>query len=234
MPITAVCCIIGAASISAFPLFSGFVAKSLIMAAALKEGHNWIWLVLLLASAGVLKHAGIQIPYFAFFAHDSGIRTSEPPKNMLLAMIIAAFFCVGFGVFPKSLYSMLPFVTDYHPYDLTHVVTQTQLLFFAMLAFVWLNLQGVYPPEIRAVNVDVEVIYRRLLPRWVGGLFRWIWQTDDNIRSFFNNRLERLIDNIARMHYPGNVASRMRPTGSMVIWVAVLLAVYMWLLLSFI
>ena len=62
----------------------------MIMAAAMKEGYNLIWLFLLLASAGVLKHAGIQIPYFAFFAHDSGIRTSEPPKNMLLAMTIAA------------------------------------------------------------------------------------------------------------------------------------------------
>ncbi len=234
MPITTICCIIGAASISAFPLFSGFVAKSMIMAAALKEGHNWIWLVLLLASAGVLKHAGIQIPYFAFFAHDSGIRTSDPPKNMTIAMLIAAFFCLAFGIYPKMLYQMLPFATDFHPYDLTHVVTQTQLLFFAMLAFVWLNLQGVYPPEIRAVNVDVEWIYRRVLPRSVGGFFRWMWEKDYAIRSYFMGRLDRLTDYLALLHYPGGKAPQMRPTGNMVMWVAVLLAVYMWLLLSFV
>ena len=74
MPLTATFCIVGAASISAFPLFSAFVTKSLILEAAAQEGH-WIpFLFLLFASAGVFHHAGIKIPYFAFFAHDSGIR----------------------------------------------------------------------------------------------------------------------------------------------------------------
>ncbi|CAN0334936.1 unnamed protein product, partial [Chrysoparadoxa australica] len=50
MPLTAVFCIIGAMSISAFPLFSGFVTKSMILTAAAVE-HHWIaWLVLLFAS----------------------------------------------------------------------------------------------------------------------------------------------------------------------------------------
>ncbi len=90
MPITTGLCIVGACSISAFPLFSGFVSKSMVMAAALQEGHDWIWLALLFASAGVFHHAGIKIPFFAFFAQDSGIRTGEPPLNMLLAMALAA------------------------------------------------------------------------------------------------------------------------------------------------
>ncbi len=82
MPKTTILCIVGAASISAFPLFSGFVSKSMIMAAAVAEGYDVVWLLLLFAAAGVFHHAGINIPYFAFFAHDSGIRTTEPPKNM--------------------------------------------------------------------------------------------------------------------------------------------------------
>ncbi|MGB2517378.1 MAG: Na(+)/H(+) antiporter subunit D, partial [Pseudomonadales bacterium] len=94
MPKTTILCIIGAASISAFPLFSGFVSKSMIMSAAIAEGYDIVWLLLLFAAAGVFHHAGIKIPYFAFFAHDSGIRTTEPPKNMLLAMGIAATICV--------------------------------------------------------------------------------------------------------------------------------------------
>ena len=67
MPATTVFCIIGAMSISAFPLFSGFVAKSLTMSALGYEGLFFVWLVLLFASAGVLEHSGIKIPYFAFF-----------------------------------------------------------------------------------------------------------------------------------------------------------------------
>ena len=70
MPITTVLCIVGAASISAVPLFSGFVSKTMIMVAALEQGYDWIWLALLFASAGVFHHAGIKIPFFAFFAHD--------------------------------------------------------------------------------------------------------------------------------------------------------------------
>lgn len=47
MPITAMFCIIGSLSISAFPLFSGFVTKSMIMTAA-AEQHMWmVYLTLL-------------------------------------------------------------------------------------------------------------------------------------------------------------------------------------------
>jgi len=233
MPKTAILCIIGAASISAFPLFSGFVAKSMIMAAAMKEGHTWIWLVLLLASAGVLKHAGIQIPYFAFFAHDSGIRTSEPPKNMLLAMTIAAVLCLAIGMYPQMLYRLLPFATDFNPYDLTHVLAQTQLLFFAMLAFVWLNLRGVYPPEVRATNIDAEWFYRRFFRRIFLSLSDWIRKVDSRVRGSALDRIGGLIVYLSQMHYPSGKASVTRPTGNMVIWVAVLLAAYLWLLLSF-
>ena len=102
MPKTTVLCIVGAASISAFPLFSGFVSKSMVMSAALEEGFDWIWLMLLFASAGVFHHAGIKIPYFAFFAHDSGIRASDPPNNMFLAMLIAAVLCIAIGVYPAA------------------------------------------------------------------------------------------------------------------------------------
>lgn len=233
MPKTAILCIIGAASISAFPLFSGFVAKSMIMAAALKEGYDWIWLALLLASAGVLKHAGIQIPYFAFFAHDSGIRTSEPPRNMLLAMTIAAVLCLAIGIYPQMLYRLLPYATDFNPYDLTHVLAQTQLLFFAMLAFVWLNLRGLYPREIRAINIDAEWFYRRFFKRLVRALSRSIRAADGNLRAAVLDRFRALLIYLAQIHYPAGKTSITRPTGHMVIWVAVLLAAYLWLLLSF-
>ena len=109
MPITATLCIFGAAAISAFPLFSAFVTKSMIMVAAIEEHHYIVWLFMLFASAGVLEHAGIKIPYFAFFAHDSGIRTKEPPKNMLIAMSIGAVLCVLIGMFPMQFYTLLPY-----------------------------------------------------------------------------------------------------------------------------
>jgi len=164
MPKTTVLCIIGAASISAFPLFSGFVSKSMVMSAALAEGYHGVWLVLLFASAGVFHHAGIKIPYFAFFAHDSGLRVSDPPNNMLIAMTIAALLCVFIGTNPQLLYGLLPNTVEYTAYDMTHVLAQIQLLFFSALAFVWLQKQGLYPPELHSINIDVEWLYRKLFP----------------------------------------------------------------------
>ncbi len=164
MPKTATLCIIGAASISAFPLFSGFVSKSMVMSAALNEGYFIIWIGLLFASAGVFHHAGIKIPFFAFFAHDSGIRTKEAPTSMLIAMGLAAALCIGIGVFPDMLYSLLPYQNDYTAYDATHVLAQIQLLLFSALAFVWLKLSGIYPPELRGINIDAEWAYRKGLP----------------------------------------------------------------------
>ena len=108
MPKTAMLCIVGASSISAFPLFSGFVSKSMVMTAMIEEGYDYLWLMLLFASAGVFHHAGIKIPYFAFFAHDSGIRTQEAPRNMLIAMSIAALLCIFIGSQPQYLYGLLP------------------------------------------------------------------------------------------------------------------------------
>ena len=159
MPITTGLCIVGAMAISAFPLFSAFITKSMVMAAALEQGYNWVWPFLVFASAGVLEHAGIKIPYFAFFGHDSGIRVKEPPKNMLMAMGIAATLCVVIGTFPDFLYSILPFEADYHPYDLTHVVTQLQLLFFGALAVVWMMKSGIYPPAVSYTHLTLPTIY---------------------------------------------------------------------------
>ena len=161
MPWTTGFCLVGAASISAFPLFSGFVSKSMVMTSAAEEGYVFVFLCLLFASAGVFHHAGIKIPYFAFFAHDSGIRTSDPPRNMLAAMAIAAAICVFNGAYPWVLYDLLPWDAAYEPYTTTHVITQLQLLFFSALAFALLMLSGLYPPEMKLVNLDTDWLLRR-------------------------------------------------------------------------
>ena len=118
----------------AFPLFSGFVSKSMVLAAMIEEGYDTLWLVLLFASAGVLHHAGIKVPYHAFFGKDSGIRTQEAPLNMVIAMGIAAILCIFIGTQPSYLYALLPWEVEFWPYDTTHVLTQFQLLLFAVLA----------------------------------------------------------------------------------------------------
>lgn len=164
MPWTCGFCIVGASSISAFPLFSGFISKSMVMQAAADQNYLYVWLMLLFASAGVFHHAGIKIPFFAFFGHDQGLRCKEAPKNMLIAMGLGAALCIGIGSFPEYLYSLLPYAVNYEPYTGTHVILQLQLLFFSALAFAVLQLTHIYPPELPSANIDSDWIYRKLLP----------------------------------------------------------------------
>lgn len=229
MPKTTILCIIGAASISAFPLFSGFVSKAMVMSAALKSDYNGVWLVLLFAAAGVFHHAGIKIPYFAFFAHDSGIRTREAPTNMLIAMAIAAAFCIGIGVFPNTLYQLLPFETDYSAYDVSHVLTQTQLLLFSALAFVWLNLRGFYPPELRSVNLDAEWVYRRAVPGLLTRISTLVVGVDSTVRQVGNNLLTRTTTLIKRHHGGEGALSRTLTTGDIALCILSTLLVVLWL-----
>jgi multicomponent Na+:H+ antiporter subunit D len=232
MPLTAVFTIIGAMSISAFPFFSGFVSKSLIQSAAI-EGHmTWVWVGLLVASAGVMEHSGIKIPFFAFFAHDSGIRVKEAPLNMLLAMGLAAFFCLAIGIYPDPLYAFLPYPVDYAPYTPDHVLTQLQLLLFAALAFGWLIRSGRYPAEVRSLNLDFDWIYRKYLPRAVKDLRdvggpAWAKITG-GVLGLIKGTLKVLV---VGPHGPRGAMSRTWPAGSTALWAAVMLGAYLLLYL---
>jgi multicomponent Na+:H+ antiporter subunit D len=155
------------------------------MSSAAAEGQVVVWLALLFASAGVFHHAGIKIPFFAFFSHDSGIRCKEAPLNQLLAMGIAAFLCIFVGTFPNAfLYPMLPDVgTTYEPYTVAHVTDQYALLLFSALAFTLLMRAGLYPAEIRSTNLDTDWFYRkgggvfyRLFDRTLNGANRVVHQ----------------------------------------------------------
>ncbi len=160
MPFTALCCMIGAASISALPLFSGFISKSMILTAVAEKHRVIVWFMLLFASASVFHYVGIRVPYFVFFGHDSGIRAQEPPFNMRVAMGIAAFMCIFLGIYPAPLYNILPYPVDYEPYTVFHVVGVLQLLMFGALAFIIMILSGKYPAALRAVNLDTDWFFR--------------------------------------------------------------------------
>lgn len=227
MPWTAGFCIVGAASISAFPLFSGFISKALIIAAAMEGGYFWTWLVLLFASAGVFHHSGIKIPYFAFFAHDSGKRCQEAPGNMLAAMAISAALCIGIGVFPGPLYSILPYPVDFHPYTVEHVVTQMQLLFFSALAFTVLMRTGLYPPELRSTNLDFDWFYRVGAKDAALAVWRVASRTRELLAQALIRRLSNFVASLYRHHGPHGVLARSWPTGSMAFWATFLLAAYL-------
>ena len=161
MPWTTGFCIVGSIAIS-FPLFCGFVSKSIIITEAAKNGYQFVWIVLLFASAGVFHQAGIKIPYFTFFSKDQGIQAKEAPVNMLLAMGLGSFLCIFIGCNPQWLYDLLPNgAKGFNPYDATHVITQLQILAFSGLAFLLMMILGKYPTPSPSINLDIDWVYRK-------------------------------------------------------------------------
>lgn len=227
MPWTTVFCIVGAASISAFPLFSGFVVKAMIMSAAMKEGYFWTWLILLFASAGVFHHAGIKIPYFAFFAHDSGKRCQEAPTNMLIAMALAAIACIGIGLLPIWFYELLPYGASYEPYTFEHVMTQLQLLLFSALAFTVLMRTGIYPPELKSTNLDFDWFYRRMGWNFVMGIGALAATFKRHVHHVISWGATGIGETLHRHHGPDGVLGRTWPTGMMAFWTTVMLGIYL-------
>ena len=158
MPVTLGLYMIGAFAISAVPLFSGFVTKSMVISAAGEVHRPVIFLMLTLASAGTFLHTGLKLPYYMFFGKDSGRRGQEPPRNMLVAMGLAAVACVLIGVFPGLLYQRLPNPVHFVPYTLQHVTSTLGMLGFTALGF-FLLLRRLDPEP--TISLDTDWFYRR-------------------------------------------------------------------------
>ena len=161
MPMTLALYMIGAFAISAVPLFSGFVSKSMVVSAAGESHRAGVFLALTLASAGTFLHTGLKLPYYMFFGRDRGLVAREPPSNMLVAMGLAAAACIAIGVFPGLLYAQLPFHVEYAPYSVRHVLSTLGVLGFTALGF--FALLSHLDPE-PTVSLDTDWFYRRVLP----------------------------------------------------------------------
>ncbi len=224
MPLTAICGIIGALAISSFPLTSGFISKSMITQASVNQHYLTIWLLLQAASAGVFLHAGIKFPWFVFFQKDSGLRPSDPPWNMRLAMLLFSFFCIFLGVAPGLLYQLLPYPVGYVPYTAAHVLTQLQLLLFSGLAFfVLLPLMQ----RTLTISLDLDWVYRCLLPQ-CARLFGSLWSHISHGMSLALQWLRQGLLTIFGGIYQSPVVSHSVARISLaVIWVVLFLAGYL-------
>jgi multicomponent Na+:H+ antiporter subunit D len=176
MPWTFLFTLVGGLSISAFPLFSGFVSKSMIVEAGFESHLLWAGFLLNLAAIGTFYCNGLKVPYFVWFGKNKCSpevwnRAKDPPWNMRAAMGLTALLCVFIGVYTPYLYHQLPYAAAaaaYHPYNAYHLLETLQILLFAALAFfVLVKLRKLEPH--RGINVDLDWFYR------VGGrAFLWL------------------------------------------------------------
>ncbi len=231
MPLTTICGIIGALSISSFPLTSGFTTKSMISVAAADQGLVVTYMLLTAASAGVFLHAGIKFPWFVFFQKDSGLRPKDAPWNMGLAMVLCAFVCIFLGVFPGVLYALLPFDTGYEPYSVSKVVFYLQLLLFSGLAFfVLLPLMR----RTETVSLDTDWLWRRLGLGAARLIERGLTSVVTTVMNQ-ENRIEGMLKSFA-VKYLGqpqtadsaekSMFARSWQIGTTALWIVVLLSAY--------
>jgi multicomponent Na+:H+ antiporter subunit D len=224
MPLTTICGIIGALSISSFPLTSGFISKSMIAEGAVEQHLALVWFLLAAGSAGVFLHAGIKFPWFVFFHKDSGLRPAEPPASMRLAMLLLSVLCIGLGMVPGVLYAALPYSVTYVPYTASHVVSQLQLLLFSGLAFFlmlgWLK-------RTLTITLDADWLWRRLGPAVLARLdsaadsaWRWL-----KVGTLSAARLIKV--GLHRHHGPEGALGRTWPTGTMALWATLMLGAYL-------
>jgi len=206
---------------------SGFVTKAMILTAAADGGYWITWTVLLFASAGVMEHSGIKIPFFAFFAHDQGHKVREAPANMLIAMGLASALCIFIGVFPAPLYALLPYPVDYTPYTVAHVITVLQLLAFAALAFAVLMRTGLYPAETPSTNLDTDWLYRRLAPRLVRGIVRCLGEARDELTRWGQMGFAFILDRAFHYNGPNSWLAKTWPIGGSALCVLTLLGGYL-------
>jgi multicomponent Na+:H+ antiporter subunit D len=176
MPRAFVFTMIGGLSISAFPLFSGFVSKSMIVAAGF-EGHlYWAAFLLTLASAGTFLHTGLKVPYFIWFgknncSKETWEKAADPPWNMQLAMGVAAFLCIFIGCYLPYLYNMLPFQAEAWRYAQVvygsyHLSESLQILLFTAVGF-FLLIKKLAPEP--TISIDLDWFYR-----FGGRGFQWL------------------------------------------------------------
>ncbi len=220
MPVTAACAVVGALSISAFPLTSGFVSKSLVTQAAAEAGLMIPWLLLMAASAAAFLYVGLRYPWLVFFKAGAGPQPGPAPASMVVAMLILAGFCLGLGILPGLLFSMLPYALNYQPYTAAHLIAQLQLLMFAGLVFALAHNRLSHE---ETISLDFDWFYRR-----------WGYRVSEHLTGLLNRLLQGigeatrrgsayLLSKLARHRGPYGELARSWPTGSMVLWVAVLL-----------
>lgn len=158
LPLVMIGYMVGAVSISGMPLFNGFVTKTMTITGAAEAHRTWLALGMELAAVGTFLSVGIKLPYFAFWSKPkSNVELKPIPWNMYVGMGISSLLCLGIGLFPQTLYSLLPFPTEYVPYTPWHVLQACCILGFTGLGFYLMR--KIIPPH-PSRNLDFDFVYR--------------------------------------------------------------------------
>ena len=232
MPLSFWMTMIGAFSISGFPMFSGFVSKTMTIEASEVAHLPVIYLMLEGASIGTFLHTGLKLPWNIWLQGKDEppepvrLRVKDSPfnspANMLAAMGILSVFCLFIGIFPGILYQLLPYPVTFVPYTMTRIFTSLQLFLFSFLGF-WILRQWLkgHPSYVLDTDWPARILGRKLIEFCKGPLLDFGAGVDRRIVQLCNHF-------IVKINHP-DLASAMTPMkiGSGVLIAMILFSVFL-------
>ena len=230
MPWTTVCVLVGAAASMGVPFTSSFITKSVVLTSAAQAHMPLVWALLLICSGAVVFNAGGRFPWLALFApnlsesrNSAHAAASDPQGWARWALVAGAFLCVGLGLLPDVLYAILPYPADYHPYSIGHIFEQIQLLAAAGALFWWSRL--LFRPS-NSITLDTDWVIRIGLQRlWLNLVAGLGFVYARTTTSLFSSQ-SRSYMFIFSLHGPHGILARSWHTGSIALWVALMLGSY--------
>lgn len=162
MPITAIAFAIAALSIAGFPGFNGFVSKGMVLDGASYHfdyhvvlGEPALWWMLMIGGVGTFL-SFIKLGYFAFIEGEYAGTVKDANIGQSVAMVSIAALCVIYGLWPDTLYTILPVAgaetiatvplleesitgVDYEAYTVGHVLEGLALAAAGLIGFVILK-----------------------------------------------------------------------------------------------
>ncbi|MGM0371250.1 MAG: Na(+)/H(+) antiporter subunit D [Halobacteriota archaeon] len=136
LPFTALAFTIAALSISGFPGFNGFVSKGLLTVAAHEEHLTAIYYLLMAAGVGTFM-SFIKFGYYAFFRDlDREWDVDWSNWGQRVAMLGVSALLVLFGLFPQTLFAVLPGSTaNAHTFAPSHILEGLILAALGLVGF---------------------------------------------------------------------------------------------------
>jgi multicomponent Na+:H+ antiporter subunit D len=228
LPFVSLCTVIAAAASMGVPLTSSFISKSLILQSATEHHLAVVWIILVACSAAVVFNAGIRFAWLTLFrTPDSPPRWQENATDAIglqrLAIGVPAVLCLAIGCAPQLFYRLLPYRGSYHPYTAIHIIEQFQILLPAIVLF-WLARPLLAPRPV--IQLDTDWLLRKLLLfSWQDGVLRLLY-ISLNLRDVMLTSSVRSFKFLFRHYGPRGILARSWPTGSIALWVALILASY--------
>ncbi len=233
MPITFICFLVAAASISGVPPFNGFFSKELVYDAALERGL--IFYLAAIVGSFFTAASFLKLGHAVYLGKSGSAseRAKEAPAPMLIAMIVIAAGCVFFGInraYPLGQLIQPIFTGETEGHDFASMIPATKLVIVTIIVILVALLNHIMGYKIKGSGLKaVDYIHdapvlrdiydaaekKYLDPCTIGFyVFDWfskvLWRIDRVIDWVYNSGLPKLAFGISgrlRALHTGNYAT---------------------------